>query len=107
MPYPPWHRNIRARTQGLGASLCRAQSLVALQDYSWIGVIWHLGQKGLRFVMTLTHDDLADFTCSTRETISRTLGQFQKENLILIRGTTILISSPLKSWPNWPHRREH
>lgn len=53
-------------------------------------------KRDLRFVMTLTHDDLADFTCSTRETISRTLGQFQKDSLILIRGTTIHILAPEK-----------
>jgi len=54
------------------------------------------GRSDLRFVMTLTHDDLADFTCSTRETISRTLGQFQKDNLILIRGASIHILAPEK-----------
>jgi CRP/FNR family cyclic AMP-dependent transcriptional regulator len=54
------------------------------------------GRSNLRFVMTLTHDDLADFTCSTRETISRTLGQFQKDNLILIRGASIHILAPEK-----------
>jgi CRP/FNR family cyclic AMP-dependent transcriptional regulator len=54
------------------------------------------GRSDLRFVMTLTHDDLADFTCSTRETISRTLGQFQKDNFILIRGVNIHILAPEK-----------
>ena len=53
-------------------------------------------RSDLRFVMTLTHDELADFTCSTRETISRTLGQFQKDNLILIRGASIHILAPEK-----------
>lgn len=54
------------------------------------------GRSDLRFVMTLTHDDLAEFTCSTRETISRTLGQFQKDNLIQIRGASVYILAPDK-----------
>lgn len=54
------------------------------------------GKSDLRFVMTLTHDDLADFTCSTRETISRTLGQFQKDSLIQIRGASVHILAPEK-----------
>lgn len=54
------------------------------------------GRSDLRFVMTLTHDDLAEFTCSTRETISRTLGQFQKDNLIQIRGASVHILAPDK-----------
>lgn len=54
------------------------------------------GKSDLRFVMTLTHDDLAEFTCSTRETISRTLGKFQKDSLIQIRGASIHILAPEK-----------
>ena len=54
------------------------------------------GRGELRFVMTLTHDDLADFTCSTRETISRTLGKFQRDSLIQIRGASVHILAPEK-----------
>ncbi len=54
------------------------------------------GDGDMRFVMTLTHDDLAEFTCSTRETISRTLGQFQKDSLIQIRGASVHILAPEK-----------
>ncbi len=58
------------------------------------GYLASLDRDALRFVMTLTHDDLADLTCSTRETISRTLGRFQKGNLISIRGANIHILAP-------------
>lgn len=54
------------------------------------------GHGDMRFVMALTHDDLAEFTCSTRETISRTLGQFQKDSLIQIRGANVHILAPDK-----------
>ena len=54
------------------------------------------GKSELRFVLTLTHDDIADFTCSTRETISRTLGKFQKDSLIQIHGSNVHILAPEK-----------
>jgi CRP/FNR family transcriptional regulator len=49
---------------------------------------------GLRFKMTLTHEDLAEFTGSCRETVTRALGKFQADNLIEIRGTTVHILDP-------------
>lgn len=51
-------------------------------------------QTGVRFNMALTHDDLAGFTASTRETITRTLGQFQKQKLISIHGVSVQILEP-------------
>lgn len=50
----------------------------------------------MRFTMTLTHDDLASFAGSSRETISRTLGSFQRDNLIQIHGATVRILLPEK-----------
>jgi CRP/FNR family transcriptional regulator len=46
--------------------------------------------------MDLTHEDLADFAGATRETITRTLGRFQKDKLIQIRGVTVHILLPEK-----------
>jgi len=48
------------------------------------------------FNMDLTHEDLADFAGATRETITRTLGRFQKDKLIQIRGVTVHILLPQK-----------
>ncbi len=48
------------------------------------------------FNMDLTHEDLADFAGATRETITRTLGRFQKDKLIQIRGVTVHILLPEK-----------
>lgn len=51
---------------------------------------------GLQFNMTLTHEDLAEFTGSCRETVTRALGKFQADNLIEIRGVTVHILDPEK-----------
>jgi CRP/FNR family cyclic AMP-dependent transcriptional regulator len=47
-----------------------------------------------QFTMAFSHDELADFAATTRETVTRTLSQFQKTNLIEIRGVSVRILSP-------------
>jgi CRP/FNR family transcriptional regulator len=54
------------------------------------------GKVTPHFQMTLTHDDLAEFTSTTRETVTRTLGQFKKEKLIHIQGAAVEILAPEK-----------
>jgi len=55
------------------------------------------GDNGeLRFTMALTHEDLASLASTSRETVTRLLGRFQREKLIQIRGTSILIVSAEK-----------
>jgi CRP/FNR family transcriptional regulator len=54
------------------------------------------GRSDIHFNMILTHDDLADFTGSSRETITRTLGKFQKEGLVRINGAFVQILAPEK-----------
>jgi CRP/FNR family transcriptional regulator len=48
----------------------------------------------MRFNMALTHEELANLVASSRETVTRMLGRFKKEQLIEVRGTSILILSP-------------
>ena len=52
------------------------------------------GKLEMRFTMALTHDDLASFTATTRETVTRALGKFQRDKLIAIRGNSIHILRP-------------
>jgi len=54
------------------------------------------GKPDMHFNMVLTHDDLADFTGTSRETVSRTLSRLQKENLIRIQGAAVHILLPEK-----------
>ena len=50
----------------------------------------------MRFNMVLTHDDLANFTGSSRETVTRALGKLQKDGLIRINGAMVHIVEPEK-----------
>jgi CRP/FNR family cyclic AMP-dependent transcriptional regulator len=52
------------------------------------------GRPDMRFTMALTHDELANFTATTRETITRSIKKFQVEKLIAIHGSSIHILRP-------------
>jgi CRP/FNR family transcriptional regulator, cyclic AMP receptor protein len=54
------------------------------------------GKHEMRFTMSLTHEDLANLAGTTRESISRSLARLQKDKLIEIRGSSILIPDPDK-----------
>jgi CRP/FNR family transcriptional regulator len=45
----------------------------------------------MRFAMALTHEELANLIGTSRETVTRVLGRFKKENLIQISGASVLI----------------
>jgi len=50
----------------------------------------------LRFVMPLTHEEIAGMIGSTRETVTRTLNRFKRDKLIEIRGASIILLAPGK-----------
>lgn len=54
------------------------------------------GKSDMRFNLVLTHDDLANFTGTSRETVSRTLSMLQKDNFIRIHGAAVHILLPKK-----------
>ncbi len=51
---------------------------------------------GMTFTMALTHEELANFVGSSRETITRTMTRFSKEKLIQMRGSSMIILDPQK-----------
>ena len=46
---------------------------------------------GLRFPLLLTHEEMASMTCTTRETVTRTLGQFRKDGWISVEDAIITV----------------
>ncbi len=54
------------------------------------------GKSEMRFTMALTHEDLASLAGTSRETVTRTLGKFQREKLILVHGSSMTILNPDK-----------
>ena len=47
-----------------------------------------------RFPLLLTHEEMASMTCTTRETVTRTLGQFRKEGWIAIEESMVTLRQP-------------
>jgi CRP/FNR family transcriptional regulator len=54
----------------------------------------HLSGGEFRFPLLLTHEEMASMTCTTRETVTRTLGQFRKEGWISIEDSLVTIHNP-------------
>ncbi|HEY2858037.1 MAG TPA: Crp/Fnr family transcriptional regulator [Terracidiphilus sp.] len=48
----------------------------------------------MRFPLLLTHEEMASMTCTTRETVTRTLGQFRKDGWISIDESLVTIRQP-------------
>ncbi len=55
------------------------------------------GRNGtdMRFTMALTHEELANLAGTSRETVTRALGRFQKDGLIEVHGSSFRVLSPL------------
>jgi CRP/FNR family transcriptional regulator len=54
----------------------------------------HLNEGGYRFPLLLTHEEMASMACTTRETVTRTLGQFRKDGWITIEDSLITLHQP-------------
>ncbi len=52
------------------------------------------GQVKPRYIMTLTQEEIAGMTGTSRETVSRVLQQFQREKLISIKGSSLTVLRP-------------
>ena len=48
-------------------------------------------QRGLRFSLGLTHEEIAQVVGLTRESITRTFAEFRRQSLIATQGATVLI----------------
>lgn len=54
----------------------------------------HGAGEGLRFPLLLTHEEMASMACTTRETVTRTLGQFRKDGWISIEDSVVTLHQP-------------
>jgi CRP/FNR family cyclic AMP-dependent transcriptional regulator len=54
----------------------------------------HVSGVGFRFPLLLTHEEMASMTCTTRETVTRTLGQFRREGWISIEDAMLTVHDP-------------
>ena len=50
--------------------------------------------KEFQFPLLLTHEEVASMACTTRETVTRTLGQFRKDGWISIEDSLVTVHNP-------------
>ncbi len=77
------------RTVGLSAS---AQEKLARLLLTWTEGIQQT-KEGTRIKLPLTHEEIAEFIGTTRETVTRTLSDFKVRHLVAIQGSTLMIPS--------------
>ena len=75
------------RTVGLSNS---AQEKLARLLLTWSEGIQQT-KGGTRIKLPLTHEEIAEFIGTTRETVTRTLGEFKVRHLVSIQGSTLMI----------------
>jgi len=56
----------------------------------------HTDKGEFRFPLLLTHEELASMTCTTRETVTRTLGQFRKDGWITIEDSVVTLHDTVR-----------
>jgi len=74
-------------TIGLSAS---AQEKLARLLLTWTEGIQQT-KEGTRIKLPLTHEEIAEFIGTTRETVTRTLSDFKVRRLVAIQGSTLMI----------------
>jgi CRP/FNR family transcriptional regulator len=52
------------------------------------------GKPEIRFTMALTHEEIANMAGTSRETVTRLLNQFRRDQWITIKGTSLTIVQP-------------
>ena len=77
------------RTVGLSASAPEKLARLLL-DWSSDG---KQTKEGTQVKVPLTHEEIAEFVGTTRETVTRTLGEFKTKNLVTLQGSTLMISN--------------
>jgi CRP/FNR family transcriptional regulator len=52
------------------------------------------GKTEIRFTMALTHEEIANMAGTSRETVTRLLNQFRRDEWIQIKGASMTITKP-------------
>lgn len=76
------------RTLGLTASAPEKLAKLLLD----FGLTGRQTREGTCVNLPLTHEEIAEFIGTTRETVTRTLGEFRSHHLIELRGSNLLIA---------------
>lgn len=75
------------RTLGLSSSVTEKLAKLLLDWSAGVPVT----KSGARTKLPLTHEEIAEFIGSTRESVTRTLSEFRNKHLVILQGSTLTI----------------
>ena len=78
------------QVRSLGLSHSASEKLAKLM-LEWCAKGGNETEKGVSIKLTLTHEEIAQIIGSSRETVTRLLGDFKAKQLINIKGSTLII----------------
>lgn len=77
------------RSIGLSHSVGEKLARLVLQ---WTGDVIANGAP-IRVKVTLTHEEIAQLLCTSRESVTRTLGEFKRKNILELKGSTLTLKN--------------
>lgn len=84
------YHNAYEQVRSLGLSHSAGEKLAKLL-LEWCGRNGKETDKGLTLKLTLTHEEIAQLIGSSRETVTRLLGEFKQKQIIYVKGSTLVI----------------
>jgi CRP/FNR family transcriptional regulator, cyclic AMP receptor protein len=76
------------RSLGLAESVAEKLAKLLLQ---WCESDGKPTERGIQLKLTLTHEEIAQVINSSRETVTRLLGDFKNKQLIYVKGSTLIV----------------
>ena len=84
------YHNAFEQIRSLGLSQSASEKLAKLM-LEWCAKSGKDTDKGISVKLTLTHEEIAQIIGSSRETVTRTLGDFKTRQIISIKGSSLII----------------
>jgi CRP/FNR family transcriptional regulator, cyclic AMP receptor protein len=78
----------QVRSLGLSHSVGEKLAKLILE---WCANDGKLTERGIQLKLTLTHEEIAQLISSSRETVTRLLGDFKGKQLIYLKGSTLIV----------------
>jgi CRP/FNR family transcriptional regulator len=78
----------QVRSLGLSHSVGEKLAKLILE---WCVSDGKLTERGIELKLTLTHEEIAQIISSSRETVTRQLGDFKSKELIYLKGSTLIV----------------
>ena len=99
--HPEIHRGVVKQLTALYSGACEQLRTVGLsasapEKVARLLLEWASDGKptksGTQIKLPLTHEEIAEFVGTTRETVTRTLSEFKNKNLVVLQGSTLTIA---------------